>query len=221
MVKKVWQTDSRTDGRTDRRTDWTSHITAWSQLKKLKWRTDVSACFYVSPYQKLNINLDLTLKEVDITLLVLPDEGVLTLMYRHLMWCHTMARNEPMIIRRYWYLDWSQWLVFFIPLTKPRWGIGMAFQFSWVNSWFTIDLPRTVKRKRLHHHDTICKSCGTKPSPVFNSNSPSRSIDTMRSHHSAMLFYPLTYEVENVFLWRFSCDFLVFASISHAGVSPN
>ena len=30
MVKKVW----RTDGRTDRQTDWTSHIAAWSQVKK-------------------------------------------------------------------------------------------------------------------------------------------------------------------------------------------
>ena len=34
MVKKVWQTDRRTDRRTDGRTDWTSHIAAWSQLKK-------------------------------------------------------------------------------------------------------------------------------------------------------------------------------------------
>ena len=36
------QTDRRTDGRTDRqtdrRTDWTSHIAAWSQLKKSEWR---------------------------------------------------------------------------------------------------------------------------------------------------------------------------------------
>ena len=31
------RTDRRTDRQTDRRTDWTSHITAWSQLKNNNW----------------------------------------------------------------------------------------------------------------------------------------------------------------------------------------
>ena len=32
------QTDGRTDRQTDRRTDWTSHIAAWSQLKKYAFK---------------------------------------------------------------------------------------------------------------------------------------------------------------------------------------
>ena len=38
------QTDRRTDRRTDGRTDWTSHIAAWSQLKK--W-----ICKYIQGFQ--------------------------------------------------------------------------------------------------------------------------------------------------------------------------
>ena len=35
MMGTWWKRcDGQTDGRTDRRTDWTSHIAAWSQLKK-------------------------------------------------------------------------------------------------------------------------------------------------------------------------------------------
>ena len=50
------RTDRQTDGRTDGRTDWTSHIAAWSQLKRRLYMLNVLWCFLKYFYLATAIN---------------------------------------------------------------------------------------------------------------------------------------------------------------------